>query len=76
MSRLEWFDGGHGLIGVELGIVRPDIYMKFIRFKVYCDFRHDGNDKTTAITLTAERNKCSERTIYNSIYFFEGFVSK
>jgi len=69
MSRFDWFESGAGIAGVELGIVRPDIYMKYIRFKVYLDFL-ERHDKKMAIELTAERNKCEITTIYRAIDFF------
>lgn len=70
MTRFEWFEAGHGLEGVELGIVRPDIFMKYIRYKVYLDFKAQGLDNSVAIALTAERNKCEITSIYRAITFF------
>lgn len=69
MTRFEWFESGVGIEGVNMGIVRPDVYMKYIRYKVYLDFlsRHE---KKIAIELSAERNRCEITTIYRAIEFF------
>lgn len=69
-TRLKWFDAGHGTTGVELGIISADVFMKYIRFKVYQDFRRQGFDVSTSEELAAERNKCSAITIFRDRVFF------
>lgn len=70
MTRLEFFDNGWAAIGVQISVISPDTFAKYIRYKVFLDLCND-NQKTTAITLAAERNKCSEVSIYRAITFFE-----
>jgi len=70
MTRFQFFESGYGLIGVEMGIISPSVYMKYIRYRVFLDFMHTNIDKMTAIEFTAERNKCDRSTIYRDIEFF------
>ena len=75
MTRFEWFQCC-GAEGVEHGAVGADVYAMYIRYLVYLDFKSQGNDNATSITLTAERNNCSDRTIYRAIEYFDELMSK
>lgn len=70
MTRFEWFESGHAQCPLNLGILGADMFMKYIRYKVYLDFLSSGIDKQTAIEFTAERNKCNRSTVYRDIEFF------
>lgn len=76
MTRFEWFSLGHAKIPLELGILNPDDFGYYIRYCVFLDFIAQGNTKTTAITLTAERFRCSERGVYRAISYFDETASK
>jgi len=69
-TRLEWLSSDQARIGIELGIVRPDIYAKYIRYSIFCDFMK-RNDKATAIQLAADHCRCDGLTIYRAIWFFQ-----
>lgn len=70
MTRIEWFEAGHGASGVELGIVSEAAFARYVRFKVFLDQMSQCEDKATAITYAAERCCCEESTIYRAIQFF------
>jgi len=70
MTKFEYFDKGFARVGMEFGVVSICEFTKFIRYKVYLDFRNDGYDKSTSIELTAERCRCCQATVYNSINHF------
>ena len=69
-TRFEWFEQGHALEAVGLGIIDPAVFAKYIRYKVYLDLVSQGNTKPEAINLTADRNRCSAVTVYRDIQFF------
>lgn len=69
MTRLEWLDSDQARIGIELGIVRPDIYAKYIRYSVFIE-HSKKHDKSTAIQLTADECHCHVDTIYKALEFF------
>ena len=69
MTRFEWFEQGYGQQAYHMGIIRADVFMKFIRYKVYLDFLDQGNSISTAIELAAERNHCDRATMYRSIKY-------
>jgi len=69
MNRLEWLESDAARIGMELGIVRPDIFAKYIRYSIYIEYSKK-HDKATAIQLTADHCKCEQTTIYRAIEFF------
>ena len=68
MSRYEWMNSCV-VDAIRLGIYIPD-FPKYIRYNEYLFFLQT-NDKTTAITLAAERTNCSELSIYRAIAFFQ-----
>ena len=70
MTRFQWFESGYGIEAVNLGIIGAGVFMKYIRYKIYLEFREAGVDKITSIELTAERNRCDRSTIYRDIEWF------
>jgi len=70
MTRLEWLESDQARIGIELGIVRPDIFAKYIRYSIYIDNIRKGYDKGTAVELTCEECRCDRATIYRALEFF------
>jgi len=70
MTRFEYFDQGFARVGMELGCISIDDFTKFIRYKVYLDFRNEGHDKSTSIELTAERCRCHYKTVYRALAYF------
>ena len=69
MDRFRYFDEGYARVGMELGVVSIDDFTKFIRYKVYLDFRKE-HDKSTSIELTAERCRCHYKTVYRALAYF------
>jgi len=69
VNRLEWLDSDFARQGIELGIVRPDIFAKYIRYSIFIEYSKK-HDKATAIQLTADECKCHSDTIYLAIKFF------
>lgn len=76
MTRLQWFEAGYGTTGVELGIISPDVFIKYIRYRVYQDFRSKKHDHGTAMELAAEQCKCAAWTIWSAINFMQGKEDK
>lgn len=71
MTRLEWLSSDQARIGIELGIVRPDIYAKYIRYSIYQDYLKRGHEKGTAIELSCEECRCDRATMFRSLSFFK-----
>lgn len=69
MTRLEWMESDEAKQGMELGIVRPDIFAKYIRYSIFVEHLKT-HDKATAIQLTADECHCHCDTIYKSLEFF------
>lgn len=72
LTRLQWFEAGHGTTAVELGIISPDVFVKFIRYQVYQDFLFKKHDHSTAVELTSEQCKCSTWTVREALHFMKG----
>ena len=70
MSSLE-FLAHHGSKGVECGCISVDVFMKYIRYMHFLDYRKKGIGHTRAVELTADDNKCGMVTIYRDISFFQ-----
>ncbi len=70
-SRLEWFDSGDGNEALDLGIIGTDMFMKYIRYRIYLEELPRQKSRRQAILKAAERNKCDESTIREAIDFFE-----
>ena len=75
MTRFEYFDEGYATVGLQLGVVSVYDVTKFVRYKVYLEFCLQF-EKSTAIELSAERCRCSDRAIYRAIDFFDKTLSK
>jgi hypothetical protein len=69
--RLLWFTSGKANEALELGILSPAIFAKFIHYGVYVEFRNRGLSKRKSIQETAIETKCSHATVFRSIKFFE-----
>jgi hypothetical protein len=69
VTRLEWLDSDFARVGIELGIVRPDIFAKYIRYSIFIEYSKK-HDKATAIQLAADECRCEQTTIYRAIEFF------
>lgn len=69
-DKFEWFESGNALKGVNFGAVDPSVYQKYIRYKVYLDFRSQGFDIEQAMKETAKRNRCSSVTVFRDRAFF------
>ncbi len=70
-ERFNWCESGQAILGMNLGMVDPAIVSKYIRYKVYMDLIAIGHKRDQAMSLAAERSKCSEITIYRDIRFFQ-----
>jgi len=75
MTRLEWLDSDFARVGIELGIVRPDIFAKYIRYSIFIDYSKT-HDKATAIQLTADECRCHIDTIYDTLKWFSDIRPK
>lgn len=69
-TRFEWFEQGHALEAVGLGIIDPSVFQKFIRYKVYLDFRSQGKNHVESMYLTSDQNRCSYSTVWRDIKWF------
>lgn len=71
MTRFEYFDLGYARIGMQLGLISVDDITKFIRYKVYLDYRSKGLPRMDAMELACEELKCEKDSIYRAIKFFD-----
>lgn len=71
LTKLQFFEDGYGQLAVELGLISPSSFMRFIHYKVFKDFMEDGYPKSTAIQLTADRTKASFSTVWRSVQYFQ-----
>lgn len=69
-KRLEFFESGYALNAVNLGIISPFVFMKFIHYKEYITFMREGLTSKEAAERTAQRAKCTLRTVWRSIKYF------
>lgn len=70
-TRFEWFEKGYGTEAVQLGIIIPDMFTKYIRYKIYLEAKSKGLSHDDAVKLTMDRNRCSYTTVWRDIKFFE-----
>lgn len=70
LTKFEFFDKGYAQMAVELGLISPSAFMKFIHYKVYQETLLEGHNKSTAIQITAERNNSSFSTVWRSVEYF------
>lgn len=71
MTRFEWFESGHGIEAVRLDLIEPEVFTKYIRYKVYHDLLISGKSVEDATRIAAERIDCSITTIWRDRQFFE-----
>jgi hypothetical protein len=70
-DRLEFFDSGHGLTAVKLGIVPLGQLVKYDLYRTYLDHLDNGRTETEARRLTIIERKVEYWDITRAIYFFE-----
>jgi len=70
MTRFEWFDKGYGQQAMELGIISPSMFMRFIQYKVFLELKDSGMKQTDAISQMADDFKTSESSIFRAVSFF------
>lgn len=70
MTRFEWFEKGYGQLALDLGIISSSMFMKFIHYKVYLDYRAENMMHISAIELVAEDFNCSVSNVWKSVSFF------
>lgn len=70
MTRFEWFDKGYGQMAMELGIISPSMFYRFIQYKVYQELRASGLSQGQAIFEVSEKFRVSESTIFRAVSFF------
>jgi hypothetical protein len=70
MTRFEWFELGYGQEAMNLGIISPSVFYRYIQYKVFLELRAKGLRKEQAYAELEERFKTSRATICRSISFF------
>ena len=70
LTRFEWFEQGYGQQALQLGIISPSQFQKYIAFKYYLDYRHDGFGKMEAVAMVAAELKISEIWAFKAVSFF------
>lgn len=70
MTRFDWFEEGHGQKAMDLGIISPSIFYRFIQYKVFLELRDRGYSQKEAIEEVCERFKISYTTAFRAISFF------
>jgi hypothetical protein len=70
LTKFEFFEQGYAQLAMELGLITPSEFMRFIHFKEYLQLREDGYKKKDAIFIIAEKCRCSESTVWRSVAFF------
>jgi len=70
LTKFQFFEDGYAQLAVELGLMSPSNFQKYIHFKVYIDLRKEGFKKRDAIEITADKTHSSYSTVWRSIAFF------
>jgi len=70
MTRFEWFENGYAQSALNLGILSPNLFMYFIRYKRFLDVRPKANTQADAMAIVAEEFKCSESSVFRAVSFF------
>jgi hypothetical protein len=70
-DRLEFFDSGHGLTAVKLGLIPLGQLVSYDLYKTYCDFLDSGKKKSDARALTMKSRHVKSWDVTRALYFFE-----
>jgi hypothetical protein len=70
-KRLEWFDSGKATEALELGMISPAIFARWIQYSVYLEFRANGMGFRKSCEEASYKTKCSLSTVYRAVKFFE-----
>lgn len=70
LTKFQFFEDGYAQLAVELGLMSPSHFQKYIHFKLYMGFREEGHKKLNAIQLTAEKTLASKTSVWRSVAFF------
>lgn len=71
MRLFDWFDKGHAALALEVGMISPSDFMRFIQYKRFLEVRPACKNQKEAIDILAVEFKTSESTIFKSIALFE-----
>lgn len=69
-ERLDWFKL-HAKDGVKYGAVSCTLYLSYLRYLVYLDYREKGFNMEKAIFLTAREMDSSRSSLQRDIRFFQ-----
>lgn len=70
LTRLQFYEYGYAEIAMELGIITPSEYFRYVHYQMYLSLRGKGFKKKDAILVVADKTKCSESTVWRSVHFF------
>lgn len=70
MTRFEWFEKGYGQQAMELGIISPSMFYRFIQYKVFLELKASGKTTTQAVFEVSEKFNVSEVTVFRALSFF------
>lgn len=70
MTRFEWFEEGHGQRAMDLGIISPSVFYRFIQYKVFLELRERGYSQKEALEEICDKFKISYTTAFRAISFF------
>lgn len=70
MTRFDWFELGHGQEAMNLGIISPSVFYRYIQYKVFLELREAGMSQKQALEEIKDRFKISYTTAFRAISFF------
>jgi len=76
MTRFEWFEQGHAQEAMNLGIISPSVFYRFIQYKVFLELSERGYTQKEAIEEMCDKFKISYTTAWRAISFFRIVKSK
>lgn len=70
MNRFEWFEKGYGQQAMDLGIISPSMFYRFIQYKVFLELKEKGYSQREALDEISDKFKISYTTAFRAISFF------
>lgn len=70
VTRFQWFEDGHAQQAMDVGMISPSEFQRFIAFKIYIDLKKEGKNMRDASEIIAEQMKTSPSWVLKAIYFF------
>lgn len=67
ISKYEFFERGFAQLAMDVGYLDPAHFMRFIRYKLFLDYKAQGHNKSTAVQFVADQTRCSFSTAWRAV---------